>query len=134
MKATQEWRPAKKKKKPKAKVEPKPEPVSAPVSTKPDVTKQFNTRLKQVQDDNAAQTAKLMDQLKIDRKAYEDRSAAYEKSIASYQNSFNQGSSVGGQSAALTINPAQSTAAKKKRTSMGTNQFNRKLQINNVQI
>jgi len=114
---------------------PAPAPAAAPPpSSQLDLSNAFNDRLKQIQDANKVQTDGLMQQMADDRKNYEDLTSKYEKSISAYQNSFNQGSSVGGQESALMINPAQSNATKKKRTSKGTQQFNRNLKVSNVSI
>ena len=104
-----------------------PTPQAAPAP-------EFEQRLQKIQQTNTSNTDALMKQMAADRKSYEDLAAKQAASIKSYQNAFNQGSSVGGQESALMINPAQSTATKKKRTSKGTQQFNRNLKISNVSI
>jgi len=113
------------------KAAPAPANVAPPA---PPAAPAFDDRLQKIQQANTANTDKLMEQMAADRKSYQDLTAKYEDSIKSYQNAFNQGSSVGGQESALMINPAQSEATKKKKTSKGTQQFNRNLKISNVKI
>lgn len=115
--------------------EAKPEPAPPPPQTSPG----FEDRLSGIQNDYNQQNDKLMEQLAADRANYESMMKKMEQRISNYQNSYNQGSGVGGQETALMINPAQSVADKSRNTSKGTQQFNRRnrnmnLKISNVRI
>jgi len=100
-------------------------------------TESFDDRLSGIRDQFSQQNDDLMSQLSADRANYAAMMERMEQSIRAYQNSYSQGSSVGGQETALMINPAQSVATKSRSVSKGTQQFNRQnrnLKISNVSI